>query len=61
MDETTTSAKAITLPSHRIHIERPADLGRKVVFKGFPSLQEAFAFAAGTGVESRLVPISPLV
>ena len=52
---------AVMYQGYRLHLERPPGLGRKVVFKGFPSLQEAFAFAAGIGVEPRLVPINLLV
>ena len=52
---------AVMYQGYRIRVERPNGLGRNVVFQGFPSLQEAYAFAAGIGVESRSVPINPLV
>ena len=52
---------AVVYQGYRSRIEGPAGLGRNVVFKGFPSMQEAHAFAAGIGVEPRLVPVNPLV
>ena len=52
---------AVMYQGYRIRIERPAGVGRNVVFQGFPSLQEAFAFAASIGVEQRSVPINPFV
>ena len=49
----------VTYQGYRICLERPPGLGRSVVFKSFPSLREAFAFAADVGAEPRVVLINP--
>ena len=54
------AGQRLVYQGYRSRIEGPAGLGRNAVFKGFPSLQEAQAYAAGMGVEPDRVPINPL-
>ena len=53
------AGRAVTYQGYRSRVEGPTGFGRNAVFKGFPTVQEAHAFAAGIGVEPRLVPVNP--